>query len=337
MQGVLAMAVLAGGGVHAATISGTKLTTVEVTGDLRSDIKHADDNYESQVFHGNAFGTFMAVDNGGAQAAWPLFYPGGVDASDFASGVGTWTAGMQAVSGAGTIADPWKIVTSNVLAGSTGLSITQTDTLVAPDESYRTDITVTNTGATARTFILWRAMDCTLGGPGFDEGFSTMAGSTVGCVRRDTKDAGGNTVPNTTDPNLPISRVEQLIDLTGSARKQGGFYSPGGGVWNMVSDRSEFTNQCLTGTAGQYDCSAYLDNGMGLSWKVSIPAGGSHTFSHRTLVSPTGQIVQPPAPPGPAPGSAAPVPASNPLALALGASALCTMAWRRRRTGNALR
>ena len=54
------------------------------------------------------------------------------------------------VSGDGSIDDPFKVVT-RVQAGSSGLDITQTDTYVQGEESYRTDVTLENTSGSAKS------------------------------------------------------------------------------------------------------------------------------------------------------------------------------------------
>ena len=63
------------------------------------------------------------------------------------------------MTGTGTTVDPFKIVTV-VNLGTTGLRITQTDSYVVGQESYRTDVTVANTSTLAQTAQLYRAGDC---------------------------------------------------------------------------------------------------------------------------------------------------------------------------------
>src|SRR5436190_10980046 len=52
---------------------------------------------------------------------------------------------QSGVTGSGSSGNPFKVVTV-VAVGTTGLRITQTDTYVVGQESYRTDITVSNAG-----------------------------------------------------------------------------------------------------------------------------------------------------------------------------------------------
>lgn len=270
LAAVLAMGFAA---AQAATVTGVKLTTLTTNADLGSSVYN---NGQLQVYGGNAYGTFVAVDNGSAQASWPLFGPTSVPSGGGATGAppyAAWTGATQTTSGTGSAANPWKIVTTGAQAGTTGITVTQTDTLIDPNEFYRTDITVSNTSATAKTIILYRAMDCSLGAS--DSGFGMLAGNTVGCIRRDTAALPNNS----TNPTQPISRVEQFMDLTGGAKKELNDY---GSIWRVIGQRGEYSDRCSP------NCNAYQDNGMGLSWRITLPAGSSRTFSQNTLFSPTG-------------------------------------------------
>jgi len=51
-------------------------------------------------------------------------------------------------------------------------------------------------------------------------------------------------------------------------------------VWAHIGTHQPFPNSCR--------CTEALDNGAGLSWSFSLPAGGSATYAHRTVFSPTG-------------------------------------------------
>ena len=247
LAAVLAMGFAA---AQAATVTGVKLTTLTTNADLGSSVYN---NGQLQVYGGNAYGTFVAVDNGSAQASWPLFGPTSVPSGGGATGAppyAAWTGATQTTSGTGSAANPWKIVTTGAQAGTTGITVTQTDTLIDPNEFYRTDITVSNTSATAKTIILYRAMDCYLGAS--DSGFGMLAGNTVGCIRRDTAALPNNS----TNPTQPISRVEQFMDLTGGAKKELNHY---GSIWRVIGQRGEYSDRCSP------NCNAYQDNGISLS------------------------------------------------------------------------
>lgn len=259
---------------QSATITGTNLTTLTTLPDLGSNVRN---NNQRQVYADNAFGTFLTIDEGGSPASWPLFGPTNIGAGGAATGTPgytAWTPVAQSTSGSGTELDPWKIVTT-ARAGNSGFTITQTDSLVDPNEFYRTELTVNNTGSDDKIITLYRAMDCYLGSN--DSGFGMLAGNTVGCIRRDTASLPNNS----SDPTQPISRVEQFLDLSGTAKKEVNGYNS---IWSVIGTRSEFADQCIP------NCDAYRDNGMGMSWRVTIPAGTSKTFVHSTLFSPTGKF-----------------------------------------------
>ena len=51
-------------------------------------------------------------------------------------------------------------------------------------------------------------------------------------------------------------------------------------VWAAIGTHLPFNNTCL--------CTTLLDNGAGISWNVTVPAGGSTTRSNLTVFSPLG-------------------------------------------------
>jgi uncharacterized repeat protein (TIGR01451 family) len=146
--------------------------------------------------------------------------------------------------------------------GTTGLRITQTDTYVAGEESYRTDVAVANTGATSRTATLYRAGDCYL--QDSDSGFGDVDPATgaVACAADSTEGA----------------RIEQLFPISpGSSYFEAGFSE----VWSRIGAQLPFPNTCR--------CGEFLDNGVGLSWGITVPVGGSVTRSHLVTFSPLGR------------------------------------------------
>jgi hypothetical protein len=76
---------------------------------------------------------------------------------------------------------------------------------------------------------------------------------------------------------VPGDRIEQWIPLTAGSHYQHGGYTE---VWTAIGSQQPFNDTCR--------CNDYLDNGAGLSWTLSIPAGSSRTVSHLTAFSPTG-------------------------------------------------
>jgi uncharacterized repeat protein (TIGR01451 family) len=203
------------------------------------------------------YGTFIVV--GGA-----LYAPDFAGHGSTATGsIGAYTPftpiSQSAVSGSGTSGDPFA-VTTVVGVGATGLTITQVDSYVIGQESYRTDVTVANGGGPVSA-ILYRAMDCFLGGS--DSGFGFVTGNSVGC--------------STNADNTPPDRIEQLVPLSGGNSYYQAGYSE---VWAAIGTHQPFNNTCR--------CTEQIDNGAGLSWNIDIPAGGSVTRSNLTVFSPLG-------------------------------------------------
>ena len=87
------------------------------------------------------------------------------------------------MTGSGTNGDPYTIVTV-VDLGSTGLRLTETDSYIVGQETYRTDVTIANTtGSSPANAVLFRAGDCYL--QNSDHGFGAAdATSGRGQLRR---------------------------------------------------------------------------------------------------------------------------------------------------------
>ena len=201
-----------------------------------------------------------------------LYGPANIPAGGGAAPRTTYTLVSQsAVTGVGTSANPYKIVTV-VNLGTSGLQVTQTDRYIVGEEVYQTDAKVTNTGNSAATAILYRAGDCYL--QNSDEGFGSAdpATGSVSCV------AGVESVP--TRAIVPGTRIEQWYPLSPGSH----YYEDGyGQVWSRIGSQLPFTDSCT-------QCANYIDNGAGLSWDLSIPAGGSVTRSNLTVFSPLGLV-----------------------------------------------
>ena len=239
------------------------LTRVEISNDLNCAVDHSGDT-SPEFFGDTACATLVAV--GGT-----LYGPAGIPAGDSASPRTAFTPVSQsAVTGTGTNANPYKIVTV-VGLGSTGLQITQTDSYVVGQETYRTDVVIANSGGSAASAILYRAGDCYL--QNSDQGFGAAgaASGSVSCVAG-VDDGHGGFVPGT--------RIEQWYPLSaGSSYYEDGYSE----VWAHIGTQAAFANDCA-------QCANYIDNGAGLSWNVSIPAHGSATRSNLTVFSPLGTV-----------------------------------------------
>ncbi len=175
---------------------------------------------------------------------------------------------QSAVTGSGTAAAPFRVVTV-VDLGTTGLRITQTDSYVTGDESYRTDVTLSNRTGADIPAIIYRAGDCYLQGTDTGFGFSTPAEASVGCS------ANAN--------NSPPARIEEWLPITAGDAVLEASYSD---VWAAIGAQMPFDGSC--------QCGVNLDNGAGISWRATVPRGGQVTRSHYTTFSPRGVTAPPP-------------------------------------------
>ncbi len=206
-------------------------------------------------WYGNtACGTLLAT--GGT-----LYGPASIPAGSSAAPLTPWTEISQsAVTGSGTAGDPYKIVTVDA-AGTSGLQVTETDTYVVGQESYRDDVVVTNTASSAATGVLSRAGDCYL--QDSDTGYGIY-------------DAGTGAITCTTSLT-PGSRIEQMLPLTAASNYFEGFYNT---LWANIGTQAPFPNTC--------DCAIDEDNSLGLSWNLNLAAGASTTDSSIVTFSPLG-------------------------------------------------
>ncbi|MDP1849411.1 MAG: hypothetical protein Q8K79_16595 [Solirubrobacteraceae bacterium] len=181
-----------------------------------------------------------------------------------------WTPVSQsAVSGSGSASNPFK-VTTVADAGASGVRITQVDSYIAGQESYRTDTTVQNTGGAAADGILYRGGDCYLQESDTGYGFLDAANGAVGC--------------SINANNSPAGRIEQWYPITGGNQYMQGRF---GDVWSAIGTHAPLPNTTRATES--------LDNGAAISWSFSIAPGGQATYSHYTTFSPRGVSGPPPA------------------------------------------
>lgn len=250
--------------IHAADITTAgPLTQVHTGADLNCAVSHAADStpafFDGGTPTATACGTFLAV--GGTLFGPDLLRPDSTSPKPRS----TYTRLRQsAVTGSGSFTDPHKQVTE-VGLGTTGLSITQTDSYAAGQESYRTDITVANAGPVVRTAQLYRAGDCVLADG--DEGFGSVdiATGAVACVGGESTGAGFVATP----------RTQQWYPISPGSHYYEDVYAK---VWARIGAQLPFADLCAS-------CTTYEDNAAGLSWEITIPAGGSVTRSHLTTFS----------------------------------------------------
>ena len=246
----LAVVPAAGAAQQIITSAGGPLTNIWLNDNLGCQADHSGDT--SHEFFGGtnpgSCGTYLSV---GGTSYGPRT-------------TGFTPVSQTGVTGSGTSASPFKVVTV-VDVGTTGLRITQTDTYVAGQESYGTNITVSNSGRADVAAALYHAGDCYL--QNSDRGFGFFNTSTQGIF------CSAN--PN----NSPAGRVVGFSPLSaGSHHMEDGYSTVYSGI---TPSGAQFPDTC--------QCTVLLDNGAGLSWPITVPAGGSTTRSLQTTFSPTGQ------------------------------------------------
>ncbi len=237
------------------------LTKITTTPDLNCAVNYAGDSH-GEFFDDTACGTFVAIGN---STYGPATIPAGPKHGTPSSYKKFTPISQTTVTGAGTSASPYKVITV-VDAGTTKVRLTQTDTYVTGQQSYRTDVVAENKGLSSVSVVLYRAGDCYV--QNNDRGFGAVDTATgaVSCV-------GATSGPNGT--HTPSSRTEQWLPISAGSRYMQGLFS---NVWNAVTARTPFPNTC--------QCSTYQDNGAGLSWSVTLAALQSTTRSQLLTFSP---------------------------------------------------
>ena len=234
-------------------VSNGPLTRVAVSTELNCQVAHQGD--ESFEFYDGsselgACGTWLSLNK-------VLYGPSEVPAGFSPQAV--WTGVSQsAVTGSGSQADPYTITT--VADAGSSARVTEIDSYVTGLESYRTDITIENRGATAINGFLYRAADCYL------------QDSDVGVGRID------DGAPACVASALPGARIEQWVPLTQGSHAFAGQYDDN---WALIQAQQQYPDRC--------DCQSAVDDGAGISWTVSLDPGAAATFSHLTLFSPSGR------------------------------------------------
>jgi hypothetical protein len=189
------------------------------------------------------------------------------------------------VTGSGTTADPYKVVTvvnieqpcvesasdATPAQCTVLVTVTQTDSYVVGDEFYRTDIQVENTGFDGTVnATLYHAGDCFL--QDSDKGFGWFNPS----------DSGPYCTAN--PGNSPFGRIEGFVPLSGGNTYVEELYNH---VWSRITNGLDFPNSVDT-NGDPSNPGASEDNGAGLAWDLSIESGQSETRSLLTRFSPTG-------------------------------------------------
>jgi len=238
------------------------LRSIAIGNEGSCQIAHREDEalefYPSTATPGDC-GTFIAT--GGNLYAPDFENHDGTATSDLGAYTPFTPVRQSAPSGAGTAADPLRIVTVyNV--GATGLQVTQTDSYVVGEERYRTDVLIVNNSGAPASGVVYRAGDCYL--QSSDTGFGFVeGGSAPGC--------------SLTANNQPQNRIEQFAPITPGARYMQAQYSQ---VWEHIGTKTPFPNSCR--------CTEDVDNGAGISWDFNLAPGQAATYSQLTVFSPSG-------------------------------------------------
>ncbi len=193
-----------------------------------------------------ACGTFLAAPAGAAAAVYGPAVPAGNFTTEFTP------ISQTALQGSGTDADPYTVRTV-VDVAATGLRITQVDSYTVGKQFYATRIMVRNLSASSQQAVLYHAGDCRL--EGSDTGYGAY-------------DAGGGGVFCSENPdNSPPGRILGFVPGSSGSHYIEGNY---GSVWDSVNG-SVYPDSC--------DCGILQDNGAGLSWPITVPAGAVVTRS----------------------------------------------------------
>jgi hypothetical protein len=199
--------------------------------------------------------------------------------------------GEQTLTGNGTSTEPYVVTTLTTAeeplpeGGSAPVAdIGESDIYVSGQERYETTITIVNVGKTKLAGTLYHAGDCFLLNQ--DEGYGA---ANVG---------GADSPACTIDPeNSPSAGFMAFTLLTTNGPATHFFESNFSTVWSRVTREGTQFPDTVDGVTRQ-------DNGMGLSWPISLEPEQGAGVSFMTTVSRTG--APPPPPPNPCPAGSQP-------------------------------
>jgi hypothetical protein len=203
------------------------------------------------------------------------------------------------VTGSGTSADPYKLTTvvkviegqvlTDVAPAQDGedslLTITETETYVAGNDYFRTDVTVHNDTTDTLDPELYHAGDCFLHGS--DIGFAaddTAQSGAVFCVPGQTLVETESTVPQ--PGNTP--GILGFVPIGGNSHYLEAYAGEGDGNLFDAINGSDFPDECANCVdPTNHDA---VDNGTGLSWALDLPGGASATRCFLTVDSPQNNV-----------------------------------------------
>jgi uncharacterized repeat protein (TIGR01451 family) len=238
------------------------LTSIFASPDLNCAVHHVGDD-SGEFYDDTACGTFVTVPNSPADG-YQLYGPQNVPSGP-SPDVAYTPVSQTPVTGSGTEADPYQMVTVadvQISETQTIFRLTQTDTYVVGQESYRTDVEVKNMDAAQQDGVLYRAGDCYL--QNSDSGFGNEnPDGSVACV--------------SSEDGSPGSRIEQWSPITSGSHYDETNWPQ---IWTDLQAGIGFLDTCR--------CADDIDNGAGLSWNFSLAPGASKTFSEIMTFSPLG-------------------------------------------------
>ena len=257
------------GGVAQASIAGTPLT-----------INVGDDN-SFQVFNstigGGSIGQIYPDDGSLADMGWFVRVGSALTAPSFGdhdSGSATGSIGANtpygarsigAVTGAGTAASPFSVTVQGTAAG---MAVTQTVTYVNGENFFRKSFQLSNPGSTPISARVFLASDIYL------------ANSDSGKPFREPNSGspGGQTCEG-------VTPLYTILHISQGAVAANGYTADGyNSVWAQVG-AGMLNNSVNPG--------ACLDNGAGLQWDVTVPAGGNATVQAATSFGDIPTIINP--------------------------------------------
>lgn len=238
---------------------GGPLDHIYVAQDLACQVQHAGDTglalYPDGVIPGDC-GTFLVVNDTLYTAD---FFSHDGTATLFLGSYTVFTPVSQTgVTGSGTVGDPYRVVTT-VSAGSTGITLVETDSYVTGDESYRTDIQVLNAGASSQQVLLYRGAECLVADSLLSYG--AVSGGAPACSQNANDTTTG--------------RFERWTPITAGSHYIQAWYR---NVWSAIALHTDLPDTC--------DCATFQSAGAAINWGAMVPAGGSLTFSHLTEFAP---------------------------------------------------
>ncbi len=233
------------------------LSAIATSADLNCAVKHVGDT-QGEWFGSTACGTLVAIGSA-------LYGPASIPAGGGATGASGYQAlvpvSQTGPTGSGTPAAPY-VLTTVVDLGSSGVRLTQKDSYVVGQESYRTDVSLASTDGAPHSTIVYRAGDCYLQDSDVGLG-QVFSGNSPNCKAQ----------PGAPDPN----RIEGFFPLSGASHYLEAGYSE---VWAAVGAKTQLPDTCR--------CAEEIDNGVALSWAAAVAATGTTTISSLTNFSPVG-------------------------------------------------